>query len=705
MRKLLASPMLTGLLAAQATPELVVSVGHAGAPSRAAFFDGYLATASWSNVAILDLATGLTVSHLPQGHHVMAVEASPAQDLLAVGTCGHSVLLWEVKSRALLRRLTLTQECVDALSFSPDGALLATGADGCCSTEKGLQVWDVRSGHLARELAPASAIKNVVFSGDGRWLAAVDDEGKANRFEWPSGRLLGEYLGLENPGSSDSALIASPDGKYLAWLAARELRVWDVISGDEVPLPGARTVHVRDISRDGERHRSRQQVWASAAEFLNDGRLAYITDDQLVLMRLPDESQHVLQLGNPETKWWADEGSIEAQSWLKIRRDGQLLAGTRGSGTVIWDVSRDRLRELSAPALASANSLRWSTTGMVAWADLESGVWGWDDRAGTPADLGRRVDSALGLAFRPDGARLAVVGLSSWHVLDVARRRSVASVDLSTAADTGVAFSPDGSLLALASSEGIAMFDGMLRPKGRFAQMEPFTSVEHVAFSPDGRWIAAGLGGAQPTLRVWTSLGSGTSVTLESDRVTYGPQPPAFSSDSQWLASFSRGRTLTIWATATWAVDRTWSLAGTGRALAFAPVGFRLAVAMDGEAAIWDADTGRKLVTFSAPGSSEATEIAWSPDGGRIVSSADDGVLRFWDASNGRLLASLFTLASSGDWLLVAPDGRIDGSKQALARVVAWRSGDRVFSDQQLTDRHRVRRLWRVLSQSTLSRE
>jgi WD40 repeat protein len=332
-------------------------------------------------------------------------------------------------------------------------------------------------------------------------------------------------------------------------------------------------------------------------------------------------------------------------------------------------------------------------------------VRGCDDRAGRPADLGRDIDSATGLAFRPDGARLAVAGLSSMYVLDVARRRSVASVDLATAADSGIAFSPDGSLLAFASSEGVGVFDGTLSLQVRLAQLEPFTSADHVAFSPDGRWVAAGLAGAQPTLQVWPSLASGTAVTLESGGVTYGPQPPAFSSDSQWLASFSQGRSLMIWATATWAVERTWTLPGTGRALAFAPEGSRLAVAGDGEAAIWDADTSRKLVTLSTPGSTEATEIAWSPDGSRIVSSADDGVLRFWNASDGRLLASLFTLASSGDWLLVAPDGRLDGSKHALTRLVAWRSGDRVTNDKELTDLHRVRRLWRALSPSTLSRQ
>ena len=100
------------------------------------------------------------------------------------------------------------------------------------------------------------------------------------------------------------------------------------------------------------------------------------------------------------------------------------------------------------------------------------------------------------------------------------------------------------------------------------------------------------------------------------------------------------------------------------------------------------------------PGSSKATQIAWSPDGHRVVTAADDGVLRFWNASDGQLLASLYTLAASRDWLLVAPDGRFDGSERALANLVAWRTSDQVSRDRRLTTRVRVRRLWQTLSPS-----
>jgi WD40 repeat protein len=697
MRRLIALPMLVTVLTAQAPAEIVVSVGHSGSPDRAAFVGSYVASASWSNVAIIDLSSGLAVAHLPQGALVEALEGSPAGDLLAVGTCGHAIQLWSVKSRNLVRRFTVSDECAHSLAFSPDGAFLASAADGV-GPRKGVQVWDVRTGDLSRELAGPSVIRHVVFSGDGRWLAAVDDAGKARVFEWPSGRELRTFEGLAMPGDSGSVAFASRDGRYFAWLG-NGLRLFDVAAGSEVSLPGVRQVAMTDKSPAGaERQWTEQQVVATAAEFLDDGRLAYVDGDRMVLLKVPDGPQQLLPLAKAETQFAGDVGITKPQSWLKIRRDGRLLAGTRESRTVVWDVARAALRELIAPALMSASTLQWGRSGLIAWADLESGPQGWDDRSGKPANLGKRDTSAGAVAFGPDGRWLAVSGYSSMYVLDVASGRKRASLDRPPGVETGVAVSSDGSHLAFASSSEIfGLFDSNLRLQRRLESLEDYTRVEHVAFSADGLWIAAALGGAHPSLRVWPALGSDSAITLATEALTYGPQPPAFSSDSRRLASFVRGTSLTIWSTSSWNVERTWTLPGTGRALAFAPEGSRLAVASDGEAAIWDADTGGKLVTFGTPGSAQMTEIAWSPNGRRVVTSADDGVLRFWSSSDGQLLASLYMLDSDGDWLLVTPDGRLDGSDRALSRFVAWRVGERVTLDRALTQRHRVRGLWRSL--------
>jgi WD40 repeat protein len=267
-----------------------------------------------------------------------------------------------------------------------------------------------------------------------------------------------------------------------------------------------------------------------------------------------------------------------------------------------------------------------------------------------------------------------VIGYAEVSIIDVASQRKIATRELEPDG-SGLAFSADGTSVAMASSgHGFAIFDATLRPRRTLTTLEQFSSVEHAAFSPDGKWIAAGIGGPNPALAVWP-VGEGGGVTLDRTDVTYGPQPTAFSADSQRLASFARGNELRIWSTTSWAEERKWTLPGTGRDLAFAPQGSRLAIASENEAAIWDTRTGTKLFTLISSGSDEMQQIAWSPDGARVVAVADDGVLRFWNAVDGRLQASLCLFESGRDWLLVTPDGRLDGSQNALGRFVAWRVG------------------------------
>lgn len=682
MRGLLVLPLLSALLAAQAAPELVVSVGHSGAPRFGAFAGRYLVTSAGSNIAFIDLSTGITVSRTSQGLLVMAIEPSPAGDLVAIGTCTHAIHLYEVNTLTLVRRIPTRNECASSLSFTPDGALLVADNYACCRGGGGLQVWNVRTGDIARELPGVSNIRQVAFGGN-RWLAVVDHNGKGSVLEWPTGHVLRTFAGPEHPGANGTQLMASRDARYLAWTElGAPAHVLDVTSGNEVKLPV-------------ERH-----TLTSTAAFLDEGRFAYIEEDQLFVMPLPNGPVQTMPLASTALQTW-DTITRDPEAWLTIRRDGLMAAGKRENETLVWDVAGARLRDVKAPALVESASLQWTRTGLIAFANRYAGLRAWDDRQGRPADLGTAITFVESVAFRPDGARAAVggsrIGTDSMFVLDVARRRPIAARTLPPAADAGVAYSPDGSRLAFQSPSGFWLFDGTLRPLRKIATLEQYGSVERVAFSGDGRWIAASLGGPNPSLQVWPAAQHGDAVTLDRERVTYGNRSLAFSHDSKWLASVRKGSSLTVWSTVWWTAARSWTLPDTIRGVAFAPRDSRLALTSDSDAGIWDATDGRRLATLSSPGSTTRGDIAWSPDGRRVVTSADDGVLRFWRASDGELIASLYLFDASADWLLVTPDERFDGSDAAITGFIAWRVSDRVSQDAGLTRARRVRGLWQAL--------
>jgi WD40 repeat protein len=677
-------------------PQLVISVGLPGPPTHVEFIDNTLATTSRSMLSVVDLTSGLTIVREPQGSLVLALSVSPKGNVLAVGTCGHKLRLRDAATLALLRDIELSQECAETVSFSPDGALIATGAYGCGPAGNGLQVWEVERGALSRQLGPGLGIRRAVFGGDGKWVAGVDDQDRAHVFEWPSGRKLWTLQGASHAGYSGSELFASRDGRYLGW-KGDGLRVWDIATGTPLALPGAREYEVHDRPPDGpERRFKESRIPAAAAQFIDDGRLAYVDEPTVHLRTLPAGPDEVLRLPDNEVEFTGDVGIIRPHEWLRISRDARLVVGSRESQTVAWDMTGRQWAKLGGPSLGLPRAVRWSRSGMITWGNLGGEARAWDALGGNLQSLGDEAGTGTLAVPNRDGSLIALSGFMGLSVVDARSSRVLSRKVLRPPAETAAAFSPEGSRIAFAEPDhGLVIYDTDFSIQRRIASLGSLERLEEVAFSPDGRWLAAGIGGREPSFRVW-STETNETATLDKQSLTYGTQPPAFSADSRLLATFRQGKSVVIWSTGSWNAALTLPLTSSGRSLAFAPTGSRLIVASDAETAIWDSATGRKLVTLHAPGIGERRSVAWSPEGRTIVSAADDGALRFWDAATGNLVASLYVPESSTDWLLLTPDGRLDGSAAALHNYVAWRADGLVRLDDAQTRARVTKGLWRA---------
>ena len=92
--------------------------------------------------------------------------------------------------------------------------------------------------------------------------------------------------------------------------------------------------------------------------------------------------------------------------------------------------------------------------------------------------------------------------------------------------------------------------------------------------------------------------------------------------------------------------------------VAFSPDGRRIVTAsMDETAKVWDAETGRELLTLKGHTRS-VNSVAFSPDSRRIVTGSSDETAKVWDAETGRELLSLTRHTGEVRSVAFSPDGR-----------------------------------------------
>jgi WD40 repeat protein len=566
-----------------------------------------LASASWDQtVKVWDATTGQEVRTL-QGHtgNVSSVCFSPDGKRLASASSDQTVKVWDAATGQEVRTLQVGQSLFPAsVCFSGDGQRLAAGSGAIDQQGKPLpgevKIWDAATGQEVRTLkGHTGPVESVCFSPDSQRLASASQDQTVKVWEAATGQ---EVLTLKGHKADVSSVCFSADGKRLATAGGGldqrnnplpgEVKIWDAVNGQEI------------LSLKGHSDR------VMSVCFSPDGKcLASASQDRTVKVWDAQKGQEVPVL----------TGHRDPVHSVCFSPDGQRLAS------------------------ASGNPAEPGQPGEVK-------VW---NVATFQEILALKGHSALvtGVCFSPDGKRLATASLDKTvKVWDAATGHELLTLKGHTDPVTSVCFSPDGQRLAAGSGTwgprekpmpgkvaAVKVWDAqtgqeILSLKGGAVGVNT-VGVRSVCFSPDGTRLATAC--TDGTVKVWDVATGQQVLTLQGH--TAAVSSVCFSADGQRLASAGWDTMVKVWDAQTG--QELLSLEGHTKevfSVCFSPDGRRLATgSWDTTVKVWDAATGQEVLSLKEH-TGMVTSVCFSPDGQRLASAGYDKTVKVWDAATGQ---------------------------------------------------------------------
>ncbi|HZW34979.1 MAG TPA: protein kinase [Isosphaeraceae bacterium] len=486
---------------------------------------------------------------------------------------GRALKVWDIDRRKL--SVSDPRPIWRQVPFRPDSRriLAASGK---------LHEYDLATGRLIRVWP--GRVDRAVFRPDGAQIAVIDNgttPPTCQIHEAESGQLVRKF----SLRSAADYLAWSPDGRTLAAVGS-EIDLWDTVTGNHrAALVGhdnggvGAAFHSTGTLLASNGWEGRLRFWdavlgrplfslsgSSDVQFSQDGRIRLWLADTLTTYQVEPAREYRTFAHAPR----------EPMDYARpsVRHDGRILAVGSNRGVVVWD-------------LASGTELAFLSIGL-AW----------------------------GAMFEPSGDLLTdgSCGVQRWPVrLDTGRgefhigppRRLPLPVTAGSLAEDR-----SGRIVAVAAHS----YAYVATPE-RTIRVGPLDDCRYVAVSPDGQWLATGTHVTSHGAQVWRIRDATKVAELPIEEGT----GVSFSPDGKWLVTGSPR--LRLWEVGTWREEMPIMDIGGY----FSPDG-RIMVVIDPTRILRLVEfaTGRTLARLESPDLCGVAQVAFSPDGTRLVVTTKD---------------------------------------------------------------------------------